>query len=114
MRNLSKRRPNELQILPHFPMARERNTRQGFITEDQFVNQLYPEQPRHLKGIAACAFYAGGRASEWMRADWEDVDFDQMLFYFPLTKNKHPREVPIVSGLMLDSLVEAKRVRGAM
>ncbi len=36
-----------------------------------------------------------------------------MVILFPLTKNKHPREVPIVPDLMLDSLLEALELHNA-
>jgi integrase len=83
------------------------NVRKGFLSEKDFIEKLYPELPRHLKPLAACAFYCGGRKSEWLRINWTDVDFDLMRIRFEKTKNKRPREVPIEQGLMLESLLEA-------
>jgi integrase len=108
LRDMQKRRPNAVPALPYFPMESEKgNERQGFLTEPDFIEKLYPELPRHLKALSACALYGGGRKSEWLRVDWPEVDFDAMLIRFIKTKNKHPREVPIIPGLMLDSLLEA-------
>jgi integrase len=78
-----------------------------------FERKLYPQLPRHLKALAACAFFVGGRKGEWLRLNWEDVDFEEMHIRFNKTKNKHPREVPIVPGLMFESLAQARKVRDA-
>jgi integrase len=115
LRDLAKRRPKAIPSVPYFPMESERdNVRQGFINQQDFEKKLFPQLPRHLKALAACAFFVGGRKSEWLRLDWEDVDFDEMVIRFNKTKNKHPREVPIVPGLMLESLVEAHKLRNAV
>jgi integrase len=112
MRDYAKRYPNRLPTLPYFPMESERgNARQGFITETDFINKLYPAMPRHLKALSACAFYAGGRKSEWLQLNWTEVDFEQLIIRFVKTKNKEQREVPIVAGLMLDSLLDLLRLR---
>ncbi len=114
LRDMAKRRPQLVPSLPYFPMESERgNARQGFLGEADFRDKLFPELPRHLQALAACGFYAGGRKSEWLRVDWPEVDFENLVIYFPKTKNKRPREVPIAEGLMLDSLLEARRVREA-
>jgi len=67
-----------------------------------------------LKAIATCAFFVGGRWSDWTRLDWSDVDFDRHLIFFRLGKNKHPREVPIIEGLMWVALNEAMNDHDAM
>jgi integrase len=96
LRDMAKRRPQAIPALPYFPMESERdNVRQGFISQDDFEKKLYPELPRHLKALAACAFFVGGRKSEWLRLNWDDVDFEEMVIRFNKTKNKHPREVPV-------------------
>jgi integrase len=115
LRDLAKRRPKAIPSVPYFPMESERdNVRQGFINQQDFEKKLFPQLPRHLKALAACAFFVGGRKSEWLRLDWEDVDFDEMVIRFNKTKNKHPREVPIVPGLMFESLADAHRLRNAV
>ena len=114
MRDMAKRRPNLIPSLPYFPMESERdNTRKGFLSEADFRDRLFPELPRHLKVLAACAFYAGGRKSEWLRLDWPEVDFENLVIHFLKTKNKHPREVPIIEGAMLESLHETSGLREA-
>ena len=114
--NLAKRRPSILskQSIPHFPMTAEDNTRHGFISEDAFIDKLYPKLPQHYRALTTCAFYCGSRAGEWLQLDWEMVDFTHLTIYFPKTKNKDPREVPIIPGLMLDTLREQKRIHDAM
>ena len=113
LRDVAKRRPKMLSSVPYFPMEEEHNARQGFVSERDFAENLYPQLPRHLRALAACAFYVGGRKSEWLRVDWEDVDFDALVIRFVTSKNRHPREVPIVPGLMLESLREALNVHNA-
>lgn len=114
--NLAKRRPSALskQSIPHFPMTAEHNTRHGFITEDSFIDKLYPRLPQHYRALTACAFYCGGRSGEWLSVDWDWVDLTHLTIYFPKTKNKDPREVPIIPGVMLDALLEQKRIHDAM
>lgn len=85
----------------------------GFLSEADFRDRLFPQLPRHLQALTACAFFAGGRKSEWLRLDWSEVDFSNMVIHFLKTKNKHPREVPIVEGLMLDALREAVHLHSA-
>lgn len=112
LRDIQKRRPKTVPTIPYFPMESEKgNARQGFLTESDFIDKLYPELPRHLKVLAACAVYCGGRKSEWLRVDWPEVDFEMMLIRFIKTKNKHPREVPIIPGAMLECLLDALKWR---
>jgi integrase len=83
------------------------------IAQSEFTEDLYPQLPRHLRALAACAFFVGGRKNEWLRLDWGEVDIEALIIRFVKTKNKHPREVPIIPGLMLDSLREALQIRNA-
>jgi integrase len=46
--------------------------------------------------------------SEWLRLDWEDIDLDTRLIYFRKTKTKHPREVPIGAGTLMEKLILAQ------
>jgi hypothetical protein len=94
-------------------MEEERNVRQGFLPEQAFAEKLYPQLPRHLGALAACAFFVGGRKEEWLRLDWEEADISALVSPFAKTKNKHTREVPIVPGLTLKALLEALRLRNA-
>jgi integrase len=113
LRDLAKRRPNLLANVPYFPMEQERNTRKGFLSERDFTEKLYPQLPRHLKALAACAFFVGGRKEEWLSLDWEEVDLQNLIVRFVKTKNKYPREVPIIHGLMYESLSAALAMRNA-
>jgi integrase len=114
LRDMAKRRPKAIPAVPYFPMESERdNVRMGFISQEDFEGKLYPHLPRHLRALVVCAFFVGGRKSEWLRLNWKDVDFKEMVIRFNKTKNKHPREVPIVPGLMFESLAQARKVRDA-
>lgn len=114
LRDMAKRRPKAIPAVPYFPMESERdNVRTGFISQEDFEDKLYLQLPRHLRALVACAFFVGGRKSEWLRLNWGEVHFEEMVIRFNKTKNKHPREVPIVPGLMFESLTEARKVRDA-
>jgi integrase len=107
LKDLKRFSPGSVGELPYFEMPREDNARQGFLNDEGFEVLLY-EQPLHLKALTACGYYCGGRAGEWLRGDWEDLDFRSGIFYFPKTKNNHPREVPIIDGHMRDLLLAQK------
>ena len=109
MRDMHRRYPKRMGVLPHFPIEKETNVRKGHLTEEQFVKLLYPQLPMHLRAFAACAFAVGGRMSEWLRVKWADVDFDAKEIIFHKTKNHDTRIVPIIPGVMLDSLIEQKK-----
>lgn len=105
LNQLRKDRPAVLPFLPHFDMADESVfVRKGFIEEEDLKEKLVPNLPTHLRPLVVCAFYCGGRTSEWLGLDWQDVDFTEGLIRFDETKNKHPREVPIFEGYMRDTL----------
>jgi integrase len=103
--------PDQAFRVPLFPMQREDNTRKGFETEAGF-KRIYDQLPyAGLRALAAVSFYTGVRRVELTATDWEHVDFKHSVMTIYRTKGHQPREVPIFSGLMEDSLREAKRER---
>lgn len=103
--------PDQAFRVPVFPMQREDNTRKGFETEAGF-KRIYEQLPyAGLRALAAASFYTGVRRVELTAADWDHVDFTHSVMTIYRTKNHEPREVPIFSGLMEESLREAKQER---
>ena len=82
-------------------MEQERNARQGFLSERDFTEKLYPQLPRHSKALAACAFFVGGRKEEWLSLDWDEVDLQNLIIRF------------VIPGLMNESLSAALSIRNA-
>jgi integrase len=100
--------PDAVPRIPYFKMASESdNVRHGFLDEKKLAG-LLAALPVYLRCLVACAFYCGGRMSEWLRLDWEDIDLDTRLIYFRKTKTKHPREVPIWAGTLMEKLILAQ------
>ena len=49
----------------------------------------------HLLPIAQLALETGMRQGELLRMRWEDIDLERNTIYLPLTKNGHPRTIPL-------------------
>jgi integrase len=108
LREQQKINPDSVARIPYFTMASEKdNVRHGFLNESALETML-AAMPIYLKCLVACAFYCGGRLSEWLRLDWEDVDIPNKLIYFRKSKTKHPREVPIWEGTAMERLIVAQ------
>ena len=97
--------------IPHFPMPKENNTRKGYLKDERF-DQLCKSLPyAGVRALSASSFYTGVRTGELTAANWDDVDFNAGVAVIYDTKNGEPRAVPILKGLMLDTLLEAKAER---
>jgi integrase len=101
--------------LPLFPMTDERrNVRKGFLSEQQF-RLRYDKLPYWgVKALTAASFYTGVRRGELRLINWDQVDFRAGVITIYDTKNGNSREIPILDGMMLESLREAKRERDRM
>jgi integrase len=101
---------NKLVIptLPDFLISNMKRRREGFIAYPEFLDRLLPKLPFHIKALSYLALVWGGRRKEWLKLDWSDINFENMVIHFDHTKSKHPREVRIVPGLMLQLLSELK------
>lgn len=97
--------------IPPFPIARERNVRKGFQTEERFEKLLQQLPYCGVRALAATSFYTGVRKGELRRVNWDQVDFAAGVITLFDTKNGEAREVPILDGLMRQSLEEAKAER---
>lgn len=93
--------PPKVIVIPYFPMVREENIRQGFLTDEQYA-RLRDALPDYLKPLFVTAYFTGVRLGELLAWRWEQVDFEQefVTLQAEKTKNGHARAVPIFGGDM--------------
>ena len=105
-----KRTPPKVHIIPYFPLLKETNIRQGFLTDEQYA-ALKNALPDDLKPLFVTGFVAGLRLGEILAIRWSQVDFESGFIVLNTgeTKNGQGRAVPIVAGDMRELLVSAKR-----
>jgi integrase len=110
--NARKRTPPKVNIVPYFPMVKETNVRQGFLSDEEYVT-LRDALPPELRPLFVCDYMLGIRRSELLAIDWDQISFEEMVIHLPpdTTKNKEGRNVPIVPGDMEDLLRAAKAER---
>jgi integrase len=75
-------------------MERERNRREYFLSADQAA-ELLKAVPRPIHPIVVAALHTGGRRSELLNLDWEDVDLRSNTIHFRDTKGGGDRAVPV-------------------
>jgi integrase len=115
MRKLARENPQALPVLPYFPMEAESPARSGFIKEKQFWEKLFPVLPFYLQAVSVGAFFWGGRKGEWTALNCDEVDLGVNdagkpigYIHFDKSKNKVPRDVPVLPGPMYSALVKQK------
>jgi integrase len=101
--------PVKVVNVPYFPMARENNVRQGFLTDEQYIT-LRGVLPDYLKPLFVTAYFTGVRRGELLAWRWEQVDFEQGFVTLAAeeTKSGYARAVPILKGDMHNWLLWAK------
>jgi hypothetical protein len=100
--NLGRRcTPPKVDSIPYFPMVKEENARQGFLTDQQYA-KLRDELPDYLKPLFITAYVTGVRLGELLAWIWDGVDFAQsfVTLHADETKSGYSRAVPIVEGDM--------------
>lgn len=110
--NARKRTPPKVYSVPYFPMVKETNVRQGFLSDDQYV-KLREALDEDVRVLFVCAYNTGVRKGELLQMVWEWVDFERARISLPphVTKTKKGRVLPILKGDMLNLLLDAKRRR---
>jgi hypothetical protein len=105
MRKLARENSQALSVLPYFPMEAESPARTGFIKEKQLWEKLLPILPFYLQVVSVGAFF-------W---DCDEVDLvvndvgkPTGYIHFDKSKNKVPRDVPVLPGPMYNALVRQK------
>lgn len=93
--------PPKVSTIPHFPMVREENARQGFLTDQQYT-KLREALPDYLKPLFVVAYFTGVRLGELLAWTWDNVDFAQGFVTLNAedTKSGYTRAVPIIAGDM--------------
>ncbi len=94
------RRQGILDYLPHIPILREDNVRQGFVGQDQYET-LRKALPDHLRAVFVCGYHTGARRGELLRVRIADVDFASKEIKLPgrATKNGQPKTLPIYGDM---------------
>jgi integrase len=102
--------PPKVVTIPYFPMVAETNTRQGFLTDEQYV-KLRDALPDYLKPLFITAYSVGVRVGELQAIEWRQVDWNQGFITLDSehTKNGYARAVPILDGDMRDWLAWSKK-----
>ncbi|ABK16804.1 phage integrase family protein [Syntrophobacter fumaroxidans MPOB] len=86
--------PPKVDRVPHIPMLKERNAREGFFERADFL-ALRDALPSYLKGVVTFGFKTGWRKSEILCLQWAQVDLDNGIVRLDPgdTKNDNPRMV---------------------
>jgi integrase len=99
--------PPLVQHVPHFPMVKENNVRQGFVEPAQYETIL-AALPTEVKPVLIIGYHIGARASELLALRWKDVDLKERTAVLRDTKNGTDRTVPLY-GSMIECLESAPR-----
>jgi len=93
--------PPKVNALPYFPMVREENARQGFLTDEQYT-KLRDALSDDLKPLFVTAYFTGVRLGELLAWEWDQVDWKQGFITLNAgeTKSGYSRAVPILKGDM--------------
>jgi len=92
------RKEGRLQLVPHFPMLKEAEPRQGFLEPEQF-SKLMAALPERLRTFVLLLYTSGVRTGEAKKIRWEHVDLKHKVIMLPgsITKNGKPRTLPLVA-----------------
>lgn len=102
------KRDGRVLATPHIPMARERNARQGFFSDEQFA-ALVSNLSQDVGDMIRFAFVTGWRIpSEVLTLRWHQVDFErgEVRLAPGTTKNDEGRTFPFTEDLQC--LLEAR------
>jgi integrase len=86
------------------------------LTPDE-ESRLYRETENsrnpYIKPVIEFALATAMRRGEILRMKWQDINFEAKILHIPVTKNGHPRTIPLSSIALqiLESLKENRRSR---
>ncbi len=105
-----KQTPPKVNVTPYFPMVKEDNARQGFLSDERYV-QLRDTLPDEVKPIFVTAYFTGVRLGELLAWKWSQVDWEQGFITLIATETKsgRTRAVPIIDGDMRQWLEWSQR-----
>jgi len=92
--------PPRVTSVPHIPMLREENARQGFLEAHEY-RALVAEMPPTFRAIVAFGYYTGCRRGEILALRWDQVDLAAGIVRLEarMTKTGEPRTVPLPDEL---------------
>lgn len=100
------KREQRLAILPHFPMLKVRNARQGFVEPEQF-ELIAARLPQIHRDVATFAYLTVRRIDEVLSLPWAWVDLRSGEIRWPDTKNDEPLALPIMPQVL--EILERRR-----
>ena len=105
----TKQTPPRVGKVPHIPIVKVKNVRQGFLEYDDHES-LLDCLPRSLKALFVVAFHSGCRLGEVIAMKWRDVDWRNRIIRLPDSKSGKPRNLPFW-GSIEDHLKRQKAYR---
>jgi integrase len=109
--------PPKVDRVPHIPMLKLNNVRQGFFEHGEFV-AVRDALPSYLKGMVTFGYKTGWRKSEITGLKWADVDLQNWTVRLNVgeTKNEKGRIVYLDSELqeILADLWQARKTSGKL
>lgn len=96
----AKQTPPKVSHVPHVPMLKEDNVREGFFEYGEFL-ALRSALPYYLRGFVTFAYKTGWRVSETRNLTWDQVDLQRGIVRIEgsQTKNKKARTVHLDTEL---------------
>jgi len=80
---------------PKAPAARTRRLKEGEL--DRIIESTRRSRSKMLLPAVLLAIETGARASELIALTWEHIDLEGRTAHLPVTKNGHPRTIPLSS-----------------
>ncbi len=94
--NYSQKLDNPTKSIKKFP----ERSRDRFMNGEElhrFFTVLYNEPDSTFKYYVLLSLFLGQRRNNILALRWSDVDLDNKLVYFPITKNKESLQIPLTS-----------------
>jgi integrase len=95
-------RESKLREVPHIPMLKEPEPREGFLYADQFAG-LRAAMPANLQPILTYMYLTGCRSGAAKKVDWTQVVFDgdrvEIALRAKQVKNRKPLLLPLPDEL---------------
>jgi len=93
--------PPKVDRVPHVPVLREDNTKEGFLEHDQF-QALHDHLPAHLRPVLVFGFRTGWRINEIRTLTWDRVDLENrtVALSASLSKNRKARHLYLDDELL--------------
>lgn len=104
-------RNNPLKLVRRPKNDPNRTRRLSPDEERQLLAEIENTRNSHMKPIFLFALATAMRRGEILRMKWSDINFNTKTLHIPLTKNGHPRTIPLSSHALavLDKLKDHER-----